>query len=132
MAVAGDEERNVILMQARMPGRSAPLARLARQVGAAALEGFEDESFVNLDDPSQTLRLVGSGGVEKPMPAKRLRRKKERWLDHARAMIEGKSLAKTAELAASIRCGRGESALANLSDGLVHRRNHASPPPQFW
>ena len=25
-------------------------------------------------------------------------RKKERWLDHARAMIEGKSLAKTAEL----------------------------------
>jgi transposase-like protein len=26
------------------------------------------------------------------------RRKKERWLDHARAMIEGKSLSKTAEL----------------------------------
>jgi len=25
-------------------------------------------------------------------------RKKERWLDYARAMIEGKSLAKTAEL----------------------------------
>jgi hypothetical protein len=25
-------------------------------------------------------------------------RKKEKWLDHARAMIEGKSLAKTAQL----------------------------------
>ena len=30
-------------------------------------------------------------------------RKKDRWLDHARAMIEGKSLAKTAALCGSIR-----------------------------
>ena len=30
-------------------------------------------------------------------------RKKDRWLDHARAMIEGKSLAKTAALCESIR-----------------------------
>jgi hypothetical protein len=34
-----------------MSGRSTALARLARQVGPAALEGFEDESFVSLDDP---------------------------------------------------------------------------------
>ena len=38
--VAGDEDGNVVLIGARMPGRSASLTRLARQVGLAALEGF--------------------------------------------------------------------------------------------
>jgi hypothetical protein len=40
-------------MEARMPGRSAPFARLARQIGPPALEGFKDEGFVRLDDSAQ-------------------------------------------------------------------------------
>ena len=51
-----------------MSGRSAPLPRLSRQVGPSALEGFEDEGLVRLDDPSQHPGLVGSGRAEKPMP----------------------------------------------------------------
>ena len=52
LSVAGDENGNVVLMKAGMPGRSAPFARLARQIGPAALERFEDEGFVRFDDPS--------------------------------------------------------------------------------
>ena len=50
--VAGDENGNVVLMKAGMPGRSTSFARLSRQIGPAALEGFEDEGFVRFDDPS--------------------------------------------------------------------------------
>jgi hypothetical protein len=41
--VASDKNGDILLIEDRMPGRSAPFARLARQVGSAALEGFEDE-----------------------------------------------------------------------------------------
>ena len=68
LPVAGDENGNIVLVKARMSGRSAPLARLSRQVGPSALEGFEDEGLVRLDDPSQHPGLVGSGRAEKPMP----------------------------------------------------------------
>ena len=57
--VAGDENGNVVRMEARMPGRSAPFARLARQIGPPALEGFKDEGFVRLDDSAQFSGLVG-------------------------------------------------------------------------
>ena len=52
LPVAGDEDGNVVLIGTRMPGRSAPLARLARQVGPAAFKGFEDEGLIRLDDPA--------------------------------------------------------------------------------
>jgi hypothetical protein len=50
--VAGDEDGNVVLVKARMPRRSAALARLSRQVGPSALEGFENEGLVRFDDSS--------------------------------------------------------------------------------
>ena len=51
--VAGDKDGNVVvLIKARMPGHSAALSRLSRQVGPAALEGFEDEGFVRFDNSS--------------------------------------------------------------------------------
>ena len=50
--VAGDKDGYVVLIKARMPGSSATLSRLSRQVGPAALERFEDEGFVRFDDPS--------------------------------------------------------------------------------
>ena len=50
--VAGDEDGNVVLIKASMPGRSAALSSLSRQIGPAPLEGFEDEGFVGFDDPS--------------------------------------------------------------------------------
>jgi hypothetical protein len=53
LPVASDENGNVVRMEARMPGRSAPFARLARQIGPPALEGFKDEGFVRLDDSAQ-------------------------------------------------------------------------------
>ena len=52
LPVAGDENGNVVLMKARMSRRSAPLARLARQVGPAAVEGFEAEGLIRFDDPA--------------------------------------------------------------------------------
>ena len=52
LPVAGDEHGNVVLIKASMPGRSAPLARLAWQVRPTALERLEDEGFVRFDDPS--------------------------------------------------------------------------------
>jgi hypothetical protein len=51
LPVPGDKDGNVVLIKASLPGRSAPLARLSRQIGSAALEGFEDESLVGFDDP---------------------------------------------------------------------------------
>jgi len=51
VAVAGDENGNVVLVKARMPSRSASLARPARQIGPAPLEGFENEGFVGFDNP---------------------------------------------------------------------------------
>jgi hypothetical protein len=45
LPVAGDEDGDVVLMEPRMPCRSAPFARLVRQVGPAALERFEDEGL---------------------------------------------------------------------------------------
>jgi hypothetical protein len=50
--VAGDENGYVVLIKAGMAGRSAPLARRARQIGPPALERLEDEGFVGFDDPS--------------------------------------------------------------------------------
>jgi hypothetical protein len=67
LPVPGDKDGNVVLVEARMPGRSAPLARLSRQIGPTALERLEDEGFVRFDDPSQRPGLVARGGAEKPM-----------------------------------------------------------------
>jgi hypothetical protein len=50
LPVASDEDGNVVLIGARMPGRSASLTRLARQVGPTAFEGFENKSLIRLDD----------------------------------------------------------------------------------
>ena len=73
--VAGDEDGNVVLVKARMPGRSAAPSRLSRQVGPSALEGFENEGFVRFDDSSQAPGLVACRGAQKPMtPTKRRRR----------------------------------------------------------
>ena len=46
------KDGNVVLIKASMPGRSAPLSRLSRQIGPTALEKLEDEGFVRFDDPS--------------------------------------------------------------------------------
>ena len=50
--VAGDEDRNIVLIGSRMPGLAAPFTRGALQVGPPAFEGFEDEGFVRFDDPA--------------------------------------------------------------------------------
>jgi hypothetical protein len=50
--VASDKDRNVVSIKASMLGRAAAFARRARQIGPAALEGFENEGFVRFDDPS--------------------------------------------------------------------------------
>ena len=55
LSVAGDKNGNIVLMKARMSGRSAAFARLARQIGAPALKGFEDERFVRLDDSASSV-----------------------------------------------------------------------------
>ena len=73
--VAGDKDGNVVLVKARMPGRSAAPSRLSRQVGPSALEEFENEGFVRFDNSSQTPGLVACRGAQKPMtPTKRRRR----------------------------------------------------------
>jgi hypothetical protein len=65
LPVAGDEDGDVVLMEPRMSGRSAPFARLARQIGPSTLERFEDEGFVRFDDPSQRPGLVACGGARR-------------------------------------------------------------------
>ena len=58
-----------------MPRRSSTPARLAGQIGPAALEGFEEEGLVGLDDAGQRSRLVRRRRAEKPVtPAKGGRR----------------------------------------------------------
>ena len=52
-----------------------PLSRLSRQIGPSALEGFEDEGLVRLDDSAQRSRLVGRRRAEKPMPPAEGRRR---------------------------------------------------------
>ena len=52
LPVSGDKDGNVVLIKASMPGCSAALTRLARQIGPTALERLEDEGFVRFDDPS--------------------------------------------------------------------------------
>ena len=75
LPVAGDENRDIVLIGTRMTGRSAPLARLSRQIGPAALEGFEDKGLIRLDDSAQRSRLVVGERAQKPMsPAERRRR----------------------------------------------------------
>ncbi len=48
-----------------MPGRSAPLARLSRQIGPPALEGFKNKGLIRLDDSAQRSRLVASAGARR-------------------------------------------------------------------
>ena len=61
--VAGYEDGNIVLIGPRMPRRSTSLTRRARQVGPAALEGFEDEALIRLDYSAQIARLVVGGRV---------------------------------------------------------------------
>jgi hypothetical protein len=65
--VAGDEDGNIVLIGTRMTGRSAPSARLSRQIGPPGRDGFEDEGLVRLKIPLRS-RLVVGGRAEKPMP----------------------------------------------------------------
>ena len=58
-----------------MPGLSIPLSRLSRQVGPSALEGFEDEGLIRLDDSAQRSGLVVGGRAQKPMPPAKSRRR---------------------------------------------------------
>src|ERR1700749_4252901 len=73
--VAGDEDGNVVLMEARMSGLAAPFARLARQIRPTAFEGFEHESLVGFNDSPQRPGLVGRRGPAKPMPPAERRRR---------------------------------------------------------
>ena len=63
---------NVFEEEARVLRLAAPLARLAGKTGAAALEQFQDERLVRLDNSGQRLGLVQGGRAEKPVsPAER-------------------------------------------------------------
>jgi hypothetical protein len=75
LAIARDKNGNVFLIEAGMFRRSSTFARLAGQIGPAALEGFEKEGLVGLDDAGQRSRLVSRRRSEKPVtPAKSGRR----------------------------------------------------------
>ena len=67
-AVAGDDDRDLLRRQAPLAGLAAPLARCPRKVAALALEGFQDERLVRLNDPGQALRLVEIESAREPMP----------------------------------------------------------------
>jgi hypothetical protein len=44
-----------------------PLSRPSRQIGPSALEGFENEGLVRVDDSAQSSRLIACEGAEKSM-----------------------------------------------------------------
>src|SRR5271165_4071631 len=66
-AVAGDDDWDLLRRQTPLGGLAAPLARCSRQIAAFALEGFEDEGLVRLDDPGQARRLVEIERGQEPM-----------------------------------------------------------------
>src|SRR5271157_5446928 len=66
-AVAGDDDWDLLRRQTPLGGLAAPLARCSRQIAAFALEGFEDEGLVRLDDPGQAPRLVEIERGQEPM-----------------------------------------------------------------
>ncbi len=66
-AVAGDDDWDLLRRQTPLGGLAAPLARGSRQIPAFALEGFEDEGLVRLDDPGQAQRLVEIERGQEPM-----------------------------------------------------------------
>ena len=66
------EDGNVLEEQAGVLRLAAPLARPAGKIGASALEQFQDERLVRLDNSSQRLGLVQGGRAEKTVtPAER-------------------------------------------------------------
>ena len=65
LPVAGDEDGNVVLIGAGMSGRSAPPARLARQVGPTALEGFDDEGLIRPRQFRSTFEACPPAGARK-------------------------------------------------------------------
>ena len=66
-AIAGDDNWDLLRRQTPLGGFAAPLARCSRQIAAFALEGFEDEGLVRLDDPGQAQRLVEIERGQEPM-----------------------------------------------------------------
>src|SRR5208283_1774387 len=64
---AGDDDWDLLRRQTPLGGLAAPLARCSRQIAAFALEGFEDEGLVRLDDPGQARRLVEIERRQEPM-----------------------------------------------------------------
>src|SRR5271167_5132363 len=66
-AVAGDDDWDLLRRQPPLGSLAAPLARCSRQIAAFALEGFEDEGLVRLDDPGQARRLVEIERGQEPM-----------------------------------------------------------------
>src|SRR5260370_40906167 len=77
LAVPGDKDGNVVLMEARMSGRSAASTRLARQIGPPALERLEDEGFIGFDDSAQGSRLVVGGRRGETLPPTEVRRRRD-------------------------------------------------------
>ena len=66
-AIAGDDDWDLLRRQTPLGGFAAPLARCSRQIAAFALEGFEDEGLVGLNDPGQAQRLVEIERGQEPM-----------------------------------------------------------------
>ena len=66
-AIAGDDDWDLLRRQTPLGGFAGPLARCSRQIAAFALEGFEDEGLVRLDDPGQAQRLVEIERGQEPM-----------------------------------------------------------------
>ena len=93
LAVAGDEDGNVFEVEAGVLRLAASPARPAGKTGAPALERFQDEGLVRLDDAGQRWRhrFLGSPALDKPKTPMARLRKKERWLDHAQAMLAARA-----------------------------------------
>src|ERR1700738_4506012 len=81
-------------MRLEPPGMSVSRAEAAR-IARAARSSAGDRSHVLLRFGCKSCGRTFNALTKTPMAHLR---KKEKWLDHARAMIEGKSLAKTAAL----------------------------------
>ena len=117
-----------------MPGRSASLMRLARQVGPAALEGFEDEGLIRLDDSAQTARLVVGGRAQVSMPPAerggRMDAAQFRGLRQALALDQCRGLCEPLLHLAQMRDGRSGQALYVRPQLLQRNGNSPSERPQ--
>ena len=65
--MAGDHHRYLLRQQAPPAGLAAPLARCPGKAASLALEGFQNECLVRLDDPGQVLGLVEIESGQEPV-----------------------------------------------------------------